>query len=92
MAASACPSLALDQMPNSRSIMMAQNRLFTSIGSVIAPAIGGTLLAVFSSISVKVGYETVGLAFGLMNITAAVILFVLAKDPYKIKKVGQLST
>jgi predicted MFS family arabinose efflux permease len=83
MTASAYQCLALEQVPESRSTMLSLNRLFTGIGYTIAPAIGGTLLVMFSLQSVEVGYQAVGVAIGGMSIFAALILFLYAKDPFK---------
>ncbi len=81
MALSAYPCLALDQVPNSRSTMMSLTRIFATAGNTIVPAIGGALLVLFYAKPIGVGYQAVGIAFGIMNITAAGILLFFTKDP-----------
>ncbi len=81
MAISAYPCLALDQVPKSRGTMVSMLRVFSSIGGAITPAVGGTLLVLFSPQSLGIGYQAVGLAFGAMNIIAAAIIYFLALDP-----------
>ncbi len=82
MAMSACNCLALDQVPKSRSTMMSLSRLFGSLSSFMVAAVGGTLLVLFSSQSLGLGYQAVGIMFGATHIIAG-ILFFSAKDPYK---------
>jgi MFS transporter, DHA1 family, inner membrane transport protein len=72
--------LALEQIPNCRGTMISLYRVFTGVGSIIAPAVGGALLVVFSSVSAEAGYEAVGVGIGALSIAAAFILHFLAKD------------
>lgn len=78
-AALAAPSylcLALAQVPKSRGTMMSLNSATGALARTIAPAIGGALLVFTLEF-----YGAVGLALGGMSVAAAVILFLLAKDP-----------
>jgi predicted MFS family arabinose efflux permease len=86
MAMSAYSCLALDQVPNYRSAMMSLTRIFVNSGYTLAPAIGGTLLVLYSAQSLDMGYALVGLTFGLMNIIAALILILFTKDTTKVRK------
>jgi len=83
MAISSYPCLAINQIPSSRSTMMSLMRIFATAGNTIVPAIGGTLLVLFSAISLGLSYQIVGFAFGTMNILAAIILLFFTKDPDK---------
>jgi MFS family permease len=77
-AATATPAfvyLILEQVPKSRGTMMSLNTIFNNIGNVIAPAVGGALLAFTSGI-----YGAVGLVLGSMTVVGAAVLLFLAKD------------
>jgi predicted MFS family arabinose efflux permease len=66
--------LSLDQIPQSRSTMMAMTSLFAKLGNTIAAAIASFLLLTLGS------YETMGFAFGCMAfITTITLLF--TKEP-----------
>jgi len=76
IAAPAYLCLALAQVPKFRGTMMSMNSATGSLAKMVAPAVGGTLLVLtFDS------YEAVGLALGGMSVAAAIILFLLARDP-----------
>lgn len=76
IAAPAYLCLALAQVPKFRGTMMSLNSATGSLAKMVAPAVGGTLLVLtFDS------YEAVGLALGGMSVAAAIILFLLARDP-----------
>ena len=83
MAVSSYPCLALDQVPESRSTLISLNRIFINTGGTIAPAIGGALLIIFSTQSTEIGYIALGLAYGVMNIIAAFLLYFFTKDTTK---------
>ncbi len=72
--------LVLEQVPTCRGTMMSLYRLFSGIGLIVAPAIGGGILVLFSSWSKEIGYQALGLGIGGMSIAAACIIFFLAKD------------
>lgn len=74
----AFPCLVLDQVPKSRGTVMSLNSVFNNIGNVIAPALGGALLAWTGGV-----YGAIGLALGSLTISGAAILFFLTKDPTK---------
>ncbi len=78
MANSAYPCLVLEQVPMSRSMLMSFYRIFMSMGGAIGPALGGSLLAIFSS-SIETGYRAVGIGLGIMPLVAGCILHFLAK-------------
>ncbi len=89
MAVAAFPCLGLDQVPEARCTMMSLTRIFANVGCTIAPAISGSLLVIFSTQSVGVGYQAVGITFGVMNIIAAFILQALTKDTTRLSKSEQ---
>ncbi len=72
--------LVLEQVPKCRGTMMSLYRLFTGIGCIVAPAVGGSLLVIFSSCSIETGYQALGIGIGAMSIAAACILHFLTKD------------
>jgi len=77
-AATATPAfvyLILEQVPKSRGTMISLNTTFNNIGNVVAPAVGGALLALTSGI-----YGAVGLALGSLAVAGSVILLFFAKD------------
>jgi predicted MFS family arabinose efflux permease len=74
-ASTAFVCLIIDQVPKSRGTLMSLNHVFSNIGNVIAPAVGGVLLALTGV------YGAVGLALGIITIAAAAIIFFFAKDP-----------
>jgi predicted MFS family arabinose efflux permease len=75
-ATTAFACLILDQVPKSRGTMMSLNQVFNNIGNVIAPAVGGALLAVTEGF-----YGAIGLTLGSLTIVGVAILFFFAKDP-----------
>ncbi len=79
MGTSAFHCLVLEQVPMSRCTMMSFYRVFISAGGIIAPAIGGSLLVLFSS-SIQIGYQAVGVVFGGMTLIAAGVLYFFIKD------------
>jgi predicted MFS family arabinose efflux permease len=78
IAAPSYKCLALAQVPKSRGTMMSLNHAMGSLSRTIAPAVGGTLLALTLGV-----YGNVGLAFGAMTIASSIILLLLTKDPTK---------
>jgi predicted MFS family arabinose efflux permease len=75
MAIPAFAVLILEQLPKYRATLFSLNSFFNNIGKVLAPIIGGALLA-FSSGT----YGMVGLALGSMTIIGCLILFFAVKD------------
>lgn len=75
-AGTAFSCLVLDQVPQSRATMLSLRSVSGSVGTAIGAAVGGALLVVSS-------YQAVGLAFGAICCTAAVIYLVFTKDPPK---------
>jgi predicted MFS family arabinose efflux permease len=70
----------LEQVPKSRSTMMSLRSIFNEMGGAIGAALGGALLLVFSY-DLALSYQTVGLAFGAIGISASAIFYFLTKDP-----------
>jgi predicted MFS family arabinose efflux permease len=69
--------LSLDQIPQSRSTMMAMTSLFSKLGNTVAAALASFLLLTLGS------YNIMGIAFGLMALTtAATLLF--TKEPKQV--------
>ena len=68
--------LVLDQIPSSRGTMMALAAIFGNIGGAIGPAVGGSLLFLFS-------YQITGVAVGAFGVVSTCIFCFLTKDPYK---------
>ena len=66
--------LTLDQVPESRGIMVSTSRIFGKAGDAIVPAIGGLLLVLFSS------YQVMAVVFAAMNFIASAF-FLLTRDP-----------
>jgi predicted MFS family arabinose efflux permease len=76
IAIAAGPSLTLEQAPESRGTMMSMNTVFGSLGGAIGASLGGIALG-------QSGYIALGVAFGVLGITATSIIATLAKDPCK---------
>jgi predicted MFS family arabinose efflux permease len=72
--------LALEQVPNHRSTMMALSSLFNNLGNVLAPLIGGSMLALTSGF-----YGSIGIVFAGMTIIGAAILLLFVRDTTKTK-------
>jgi predicted MFS family arabinose efflux permease len=73
---------ALEQVPKSRSTMMSLRSIFTEMGGAIGAALGGALLVLFSY-NLALSYQTVGIAFGAIGISASAVFYFLTKDPNK---------
>jgi len=70
-------SLNLEQVRKYRAMMMSLSVVFAYAGASIGVALGGLLLGGF-------GFLGVGLTFGFLNVVAALVVFVFAKDPSRL--------
>jgi MFS family permease len=75
MALPAFAILVLEQIPKYRGTLFSLNSLFNTLGKVLAPSIGGTLLIFSSGI-----YGAVGVALGGMTIMGCIIIFFLVNN------------
>ncbi len=75
MAAPAFAVLVLQQLPKYRATVFSLNSFFNNIGKVLAPLIGGVLLALSSGV-----YGQVGFALGVTTIGGCVILLLAVKE------------
>jgi predicted MFS family arabinose efflux permease len=75
---------ALEQVPKSRSTMMSLRSIFNEMGGAIGAALGGALLILFAY-NLSLSYQTVGIAFGAIGISASAVFYFLTKDPTKPK-------
>ncbi len=82
IATSTYSCLVLDQVPESRDVVMSFYRFFSSISGIIIPVIGGTLLFLFSYNSIKTGYHAIGIMLCFLNLISA-IMCLSARDLYK---------
>jgi len=80
MATSSYHCLVLEQVPQSRGTTMSLFRASTGMGCIVAPALAGSLLVLFSSESLITGYLAVGAGLGALNIIAACILYLFTKE------------
>jgi predicted MFS family arabinose efflux permease len=76
MATPAFLYLGLEQVPQYRGTMVSMGSLFNTVGNVIAPALGSTLLIYATGF----GYGAVGIALASMTLAACVIAFIWVKD------------
>jgi len=74
MASSVANSFSLEQAPESRGTMMSINSAALNLGNAVGSAIGGFLLILFN-------YALMGSVLGLMGIMAAIIFYLLTRDP-----------
>jgi len=74
MVASSANSLTLEQIPRLRGTMMSMDTAVLNIGSALGTMAGGLSLLSF-------GYEGMGSGLGTLGIAAAMVFFLLAKDP-----------
>jgi DHA1 family inner membrane transport protein len=75
MAAPAFALVVLQQLPKYRATVFSLNGFFNNIGKVLAPLIGGILLAVSAG-----GYSQVGFALGGTTIAGCIILLFAVKE------------
>jgi len=68
-------SLSLEQAPKSRGTMMSMDSVFWSLGGTIGAAAGGVVLS-------ELGYQILGVAFGVFAILASFVILLIAKDPH----------
>lgn len=78
MVASAANSLTLEQIPRLRGTMMSIDTAVINIGSALGTTIGGLALLCLN-------YEGLGSVLGATGIVAAIIIYLLAKDPTRSK-------
>jgi MFS transporter, DHA1 family, inner membrane transport protein len=70
-------TLNMEQAPNARGTMMSLSATFGALGSGIGGAVGGLALAS------AFGFQALGATLGLLGIAAAILVYLLAKDPTK---------
>jgi len=76
MVASSANSLTLEQIPRLRGTMMSLDTAVINIGSALGTVAGGLAL-------LYLNYEGLGIVLGAIGIFAAIVFFLLAKDPTK---------
>lgn len=76
MAAPAFIYLGLEQIPQYRGTMISLGNLFNSVGNMIAPALGGTLLIYVQGLS----YGAVGIALATMTMAGFGVTFFWVRD------------
>jgi DHA1 family inner membrane transport protein len=74
MVASSANSLTLEQIPKHRGTMMSIDTALINAGSAVGSTIGGLAL-------LYLNYEGLGSVLGAVGIVAAVVFFLLSKDP-----------
>jgi predicted MFS family arabinose efflux permease len=74
MMASAASSLTLEQVPRFRGSMMSISSAATSLGSAVGAAVGGMALIWYD-------YDVLGAILGGMGIIAAMVFYLVTKDP-----------
>jgi predicted MFS family arabinose efflux permease len=74
MMASAASSLTLEQVPRFRGSMMSVSSAATSLGAAIGAAVGGMALIWYD-------YDVLGAILGGMGIIAAIVFYLVTKDP-----------
>jgi predicted MFS family arabinose efflux permease len=74
MMASAASSLTLEQVPGFRGSMMSISSAATSLGSAVGAAVGGMALIWYD-------YDVLGAILGGMGIIAAMVFYLMTKDP-----------
>jgi len=76
MVASSANSLTLEQIPELRGTLMSIDTAGLNVGSAFGSTSGGLALLYF-------GYEGLGAVLGTIGIVAALVFYLLAKDPTK---------
>jgi len=74
MMASAASSLTLEQIPRFRGSMMSISSAATSLGTAVGAAVGGMALIWYD-------YDVLGAILGGMGIIAAMVFYLVTKDP-----------
>ena len=74
MMSSAASSLTLEQIPRFRGSMMSISSVATNLGAAVGAAVGGLALVWYD-------YDVLGAILGGMGIIAAIIFFLVTKDP-----------
>jgi predicted MFS family arabinose efflux permease len=74
MMASAASSLTLEQVPRFRGSMMSISSVATNLGAAVGAAVGGMALVWYD-------YDVLGAILGGMGIIAAIIFYLVTKDP-----------
>jgi predicted MFS family arabinose efflux permease len=78
MMASAASSLTLEQVPRFRGSMMSISSAATSLGAAVGAAVGGMALIWYD-------YDVLGAILGGMGIIAAIVFYLMTKDPTREK-------
>jgi DHA1 family bicyclomycin/chloramphenicol resistance-like MFS transporter len=68
--------LNIEQAPRARGTMMSLSGVFGSIGASLGVSVGGLALS-------QSGFQLLGTVFGVFGVISALIIYLLAKDPYK---------
>lgn len=71
-------SLTLKQVPTFRASMMSINGSFQNVGLALGAIIGGLVLNLFHN-----NFQLLMTILGSLGASAALVLFLFAKDPYK---------
>ena len=74
-------ALNLEQVPKFRGTMMSLGRVAGGIGAVTGVIVAGGVLNLYN-------YQAMGLTIGLIGISGAIIMILLAKDPIKTQTIG----
>ncbi len=80
LSSSAYPCLVLEQGSPSLGLVVSLYRVFYGVGCIIAPALAGGLLVLFSSCSIEIGYHAVGASLGVMILSAAAIVYFFVEN------------
>jgi len=77
-------SLVLEQVPKFRASMMSVNGTFQAFGSILGLIIGGLVLNLYVN-----NFQLLMTIFGTSNLTLAIIILFLAKDPCKTRQITE---
>ncbi|NLE04802.1 MAG: MFS transporter, partial [Crenarchaeota archaeon] len=83
MATSSYHCLVLEQVPQFCGTTVSLFRVTTGIGLIIAPALAGSLLVMFTSAPTQIAYLAAGIGIGTMNIVSACIIYFFTKGSQK---------
>ena len=76
IAVTSAHSLNVEQAPQSRGTMMSLGGVFASVGASLGVSIGGLALS-------QSGFQLLGITFGVFGVVSAIIIYFIAKDPFK---------
>ncbi len=76
IAVTSAHSLNLEQAPKSRGTMMSLGGVFASVGASLGVSVGGIALS-------QSGFQLLGITFGVFGVVSAIIIYCLARDPFK---------